>query len=100
MKVQTIIQRNLFDRLYINQKFKVKRTAIITGAANGMGRRVATAYATEGFSVVKADIDSNRGTVLHYQLIKKKLTGMLADTGENSEALKLCIRRIQPKAFA
>lgn len=53
----------------------MKRTAIITGAANGIGRSVATAYAKEGFNVVLADIDSNKGTDLHNQLIKNELDG-------------------------
>jgi len=53
----------------------MKRTAIITGAAKGIGRSVATAYATEGFNVVIADIDSNKGTDLYNHLIKNELDG-------------------------
>lgn len=53
----------------------MKKTAIITGAAKGIGRSVAAAYASEGFNVVIADIDSNKGTDLQNQLIKNELEG-------------------------
>jgi len=33
----------------------MKRTAIVTGAANGIGRAVATAFAANGYRVVIAD---------------------------------------------
>ena len=46
----------------------MNRTAIITGAANGIGKAVATAYANEQLNVVIADIDSENGTKLQNQL--------------------------------
>jgi NAD(P)-dependent dehydrogenase (short-subunit alcohol dehydrogenase family) len=47
----------------------MNKTAIITGAANGIGRSVAAAYAKNGFSVVLADIDVQNGHQLQQQLL-------------------------------
>lgn len=46
----------------------MRKTAIVTGAANGIGRAVATTFAKSGFSVMIADIDSENGTKLQDQL--------------------------------
>ncbi len=46
----------------------MNKTAIVTGAANGIGKAVATAFAKERFSVIVADIDSENGTKLQDQL--------------------------------
>ncbi len=46
----------------------MKRTAIVTGAANGIGRSVATAFAASGYCVVIADIDSDNGQQLQTRL--------------------------------
>jgi len=44
------------------------KTVIITGAANGIGKGIAIAYADKGFNVVIADIDSEAGNKLQDQL--------------------------------
>lgn len=46
----------------------MNRTAIITGAANGIGKAVATAYANAQFNVAIADIDLENGAKLRDQL--------------------------------
>jgi len=51
----------------------MKKTAIVTGASNGIGRSVATIFATKGFNVIIADIDSKNGPDLHERLIKNEL---------------------------
>lgn len=40
------------------------KTVIITGAANGIGKSIATAYADKGFNVIIADIDKDGGVNL------------------------------------
>ncbi|MFU8860973.1 MAG: SDR family NAD(P)-dependent oxidoreductase [Cyclonatronaceae bacterium] len=47
----------------------MKKTAIVTGAANGIGRAVATAFATNGYDVIIADIDTDNGKKLQDQLL-------------------------------
>lgn len=44
------------------------KTAIITGAANGIGKSVAKAYSENGFNVVIADVDTDGGKKLQDQL--------------------------------
>ncbi len=46
----------------------MKRIAVVTGAANGIGRAVATTFATSGFCVVIADIDNDNGQQLQDRL--------------------------------
>lgn len=48
------------------------KTVIITGAANGIGKSVAIAYAEKKYNVVIADIDSEAGKKLHNQLRNKE----------------------------
>jgi len=47
------------------------KTVIVTGAANGIGKAIATAYAEKSFNVVIADIDKEGGIKLQDQLIKR-----------------------------
>lgn len=51
----------------------MNRTAIVTGAANGIGKAVATAYAREKFNVIIADIDSENGSKHQNQLREDNL---------------------------
>ncbi|REL33439.1 SDR family NAD(P)-dependent oxidoreductase [Rhodohalobacter sp. SW132] len=46
----------------------MKKTAIITAAANGIGKAVATLYASKGFQTVLTDIDSENGEKLRWRL--------------------------------
>ncbi|TVQ11181.1 MAG: SDR family oxidoreductase [Balneolaceae bacterium] len=54
----------------------MKKTAIVTGAANGIGRAVATACAANGFSVVIADIDAENGQHLQDRLLNEGFDAM------------------------
>lgn len=47
----------------------MNRTVIITGAANGIGRTVATAFARNSFLTIIADIDSSNGNKLATDLL-------------------------------
>ncbi|MGJ7922949.1 glucose 1-dehydrogenase [Neobacillus sp. LXY-4] len=49
------------------------KVVIVTGAANGIGRGIASLYAVEGAKVVLADMDEIRGRELEHQI--KKLGG-------------------------
>lgn len=54
----------------------IKKTAIITGAANGIGKTVATLFAKRGFKTVLADIDSENGEKLQANLKHKNLDAL------------------------
>ena len=45
------------------------KIAVITGAANGIGEAIATGFASEGATVVLADIDTAKAEMLEQQLI-------------------------------
>ncbi|MBS2969257.1 glucose 1-dehydrogenase [Metabacillus sp. KIGAM252] len=47
------------------------KTVIVTGASNGIGEGVARAYCKEGFNVVLADYDSEKGKKLEADLLKQ-----------------------------
>ncbi|MGD6815911.1 SDR family NAD(P)-dependent oxidoreductase [Metabacillus sp. 84] len=47
------------------------KTVIVTGASNGIGEGVAAAYCKEGYSVVLADKDAEKGKQLEEQLLKQ-----------------------------
>jgi NAD(P)-dependent dehydrogenase (short-subunit alcohol dehydrogenase family) len=57
----------------------MNKTAIITGAANGIGRSVAAAYAKNGFSVVLADIDVQNGQQLQQQLLDEGFDALFVE---------------------
>lgn len=46
----------------------MNRVAIVTGAASGIGKGVAEAYASEGYRVVLADVDEGRGQAVASRL--------------------------------
>lgn len=73
----------------------MNKTAIITGAANGIGRAIAAAYADSGYHVFLADIDVENGSNVAAQLLDK---GNLADFIETdvskSMSLKLLIEQV------
>lgn len=46
----------------------IKKTVIVTGAANGIGQAIAIAYAEKGSKVVLADIDEKAGNAIATQL--------------------------------
>ncbi|MEA3320426.1 MAG: SDR family oxidoreductase [Bacillota bacterium] len=49
------------------------KTVIVTGAANGIGKGIASAYINAGANVVLADMDETSGQVLKQQLGEKAL---------------------------
>ncbi|MFC4410435.1 SDR family oxidoreductase [Chungangia koreensis] len=46
----------------------MKKVAIVTGAASGIGKGVAEAYTNEGYQVVLADVDEGRGQAVASRL--------------------------------
>lgn len=52
----------------------MKKTVIVTGASNGIGRAIAKAYAAAYFNVVIADIDKENGTILQDELLAQGYT--------------------------
>lgn len=46
----------------------MNRVAVVTGAANGIGKGVAESYANEGYKVVLADVDEGRGQAIASRL--------------------------------
>lgn len=46
----------------------MSRVAVVTGAANGIGKGVAEAYVKEGYKVVLADVDEERGQAVASRL--------------------------------
>jgi len=63
------------------------KTAIVTGAARGMGRAVALALADEGVKVVMADVDGDSIRGLEQDLVGRGLTGLAvaADVARSSD---------------
>jgi len=51
----------------------MSKTVIVTGAANGIGKGIATAYANEKYNVIIADIDAENGRILRNSLQKENL---------------------------
>ena len=49
----------------------MKRVAVVTGAASGIGRGMAERFAAEGMSVVLADIEEEPLAKLETELIRK-----------------------------
>lgn len=52
----------------------MNRSVIATGAANGIGRAIAKAYAAAYFNVIIADIDEENGTILQDELLEQGYT--------------------------
>lgn len=49
----------------------MNRTVIVTGASNGIGKAVATAFASSEFNVLLADLDEANGRVLEEELSRR-----------------------------
>lgn len=64
--------------------FFLNKVVIVTGAANGIGKAVARAYAESGANVVIADVDETAG---------KSLAGMLGKNGNKALFVKTDVRR-------
>jgi NAD(P)-dependent dehydrogenase (short-subunit alcohol dehydrogenase family) len=75
-------------------KLLSNKTAIVTGAASGIGRSVALAYAKEGANVVVSDVNVEKGEETVQLIIREggKAVFFKADTAkpEDNEALVLC----------
>jgi len=52
----------------------MNKTVIVTGAANGIGRAIAKAYAAAYFNVIIADIDEENGSILQDELLNQGYT--------------------------
>jgi len=60
--------------------------AIITGAANGIGRGIALAFAEAGADIVVADIDTRAGAVTVSNITEKGRKGLLVETDIRKDA--------------
>jgi NAD(P)-dependent dehydrogenase (short-subunit alcohol dehydrogenase family) len=70
-----------------------KPVAIITGAANGIGRAISERLAEDGFFAVITDIDGQNGAALAEKLGKEKSVFYSCDI-RNEEAIQLLFRDI------
>ncbi|MTH51997.1 glucose 1-dehydrogenase [Bacillus mangrovi] len=68
------------------------KTVIITGASNGIGKGIATAYCREGYSVVLADKDAEQGKELEAELLEQNDRVLFLKTDvRNPEDIKNCV---------
>ncbi len=66
------------------------KVVIVTGASNGIGRAIATAYLQEGANVVLADIDESQGYQLLEQLdLKEKALFIKTDVRNEAEIIEM-----------
>lgn len=71
------------------------KTAIITGAANGIGRAIAAAYAENGFHVFIADIDIESGTKTQEEFRAQGNQTVFIETDvSNPESLKKLVENV------
>ncbi|HEO8419065.1 short-chain dehydrogenase [Mycobacteroides abscessus subsp. abscessus] len=66
------------------------KVVIVTGASNGIGRAIATAYLQEGANVVLADIDESQGyQVLEQLVLKEKALFIKTDVRNEAEIIEM-----------
>ncbi|AZB43188.1 glucose 1-dehydrogenase [Bacillus sp. FJAT-42376] len=69
------------------------KTVIVTGASNGIGEGIARAYSKEGFNVVLADYDSEKGKKLETELLEQNDHVLFIKTDvRNPEDILGCIK--------
>lgn len=73
------------------------KTAIVTGAAQGIGRAIALRLATDGFNVLITDINADRIVAVHEELTSKGLRAT-AISGDISD--KLFVQRVVDEAVS
>lgn len=73
------------------------KTAIVTGAAQGIGRAIALRLATDGFNVLITDINADRIVAVHEELTSKGLR-VTAISGDISD--KLFVQRVVDEAVS
>ncbi|WP_315906768.1 glucose 1-dehydrogenase [Priestia koreensis] len=61
------------------------QVVIVTGAANGIGKGVALAYAEKGAKVVLADMDEEKGAQLVQEIMSKQGTALFVQTDVRKE---------------
>ena len=62
-----------------------KRIAIVTGAAKGIGKAIASRFAGENYFVIAVDVDRENGQKLVYELGKEKVELMITDISKEEE---------------
>lgn len=73
------------------------KTAIVTGAAQGIGRAIALRLATDGFNVLITDINADRIVAVYEELTSKGLRAT-AISGDISD--KLFVQRVVDEAVS
>lgn len=71
------------------------KTAIVTGAANGIGRAIAAAYAENGFHTFIADIDTENGHKVQDEALRNgNQAGFIETDVSNPESLKKLVEQV------